>query len=139
MLVDDAIAYLRNKSINTCDRFKVLTGFDTQSGEKDTTPGYWFNELYQDKIIDSIERDKLMSNIFGFFTSDLEIFSSSSLKEVYKKGIASSASQAENQEQYIEIVAAYLEKNKTHTRLAAFEFTNPEQLIYKVPNQLEYV
>jgi hypothetical protein len=133
MLIDAAIEYLKDKWIPACDRFKVLTGFDTQAKEKVHASGYWFNELYQSDIIQLIEIEYSTSSFGGFFASIGATFAGTGLqaqlKAAYKKGITPSDNQAEDQEEYIKIIADYLEENKKFASLADFKFEDPEQLV----------
>ena len=67
MLVEHAIAYLEDESIDASDRFQVLTGFDTKLNTKNRDPNYWFNALYQSKTLEKIEKSKTTSGVFGIF------------------------------------------------------------------------
>lgn len=135
MLLKNVIAYLEDKSIKANDRFKVVTGFDTQADCKDHDDKYWFNALYQSNIMTTIETAEATSSVSSFFSSMTAVVTGNTLekqlKAAYKKGSTSSDKQADGQEEYIGIIVAYLKKNQANESLIKFKFEEPATLLSK--------
>lgn len=131
MKISNAIDYLQNDNISLQERFKILTGFDTQANAKDIDPRFWVNALFQKGImtrLGSLESTASIGAAVG------ALFGSSGstmvrLKTHFKDACKNSETQVQSQEKYIALVTELLNKYKNQDQeLLAFDFTDPKAL-----------
>lgn len=133
MKITNAIAYLRDTSKPAATRFKVLTGYDTQSGVKDKGLDFWFNNLVESMVIETIEKANASASVGSFFTASFSFVTGNTmlnqLKTAFKSACTTTGDeQVKAQESYITMVADYLDKHKTEQGLVDFIFADPKIL-----------
>lgn len=132
MKVAEAIAYLQNKTIPTKDRFKVVSGYDTEAQAKHPTDrSNWASALGDANLLSSLVVHEATSSFGGFFSTlgnmatgkDLQ----TTLKTAYKKAIGSKSDA--DQEAYIQLVIDLMVKHQTTDELSKFEFADPSTIL----------
>lgn len=145
MKIVEAIAYLNNEEIQIKDKFKVLTGYDSDTKTKDKSLLYWVNRKFSDMLV-KLEQSKVAekanssSSLWGSFSTYASAAISAAtgdtlgnqLYTLYqtatnKNGDQAIDAQIDAQEEYIKIVVNYLEENKKAPCLLNYEFTDSEE------------
>lgn len=144
MKISAAIEYLNDESIDIKDRFKTVSGFDSDKNERDSDPErkarYWLKALKE--TLTNIEEAKATSSVVSFFTSAVSFVTGDNLKDkladAYTKGSARSDERINGQKEYINIVVSYLNDNKKEPSLLNFELTDPDELLNNSQNKLAH-
>lgn len=141
MDVNKVIEYLKNDQIAIAVRYQVLTGFDTQLGNKRSNEHDWIAKMSKAGILQTLGQKEFYQG--GTFAAGASWLMGNNepldvtMKNLYKAAIPSGGDQASHQKAYINKVTSLLEKYKDDDCFKAFEFDEPATVIANTLKSVE--